>query len=968
MKMRTEYLPKFCASLALLIVMTLSVGKVRADVIAEFLFWNSMGNQVGKAAANYKNYRAERDLWQSKIAAAREQMRQCGNCPAAKAELDKWQSIENQFQDVAGQLAATARMPPVVARFLGIDLPMAPGRTQAEIEEACTPVRKPWVSERPDFCQEAVEQHIACIQKVQAQEGKLCVEDGAAAFGGECWETTKQYDNCFMQDYEAFQREESLSDQRRAGAIIPEYRYPKVYYGSVPDDFIPELPPTEMMLKELNEPYNDSLGFGYRFFMDKQGYGHLDDIRIGTFSRMEVDFNSPCGEINRPKNDPLFNRVCNDYSDITWLYEARTISCRYSGEPWSYEPKYIYWYGERPAGAAIERLTQRVANANHPLLRVGEPREECPATLAEAQKVETQYRQVISEKAAKITPIPVTKDILRTEQELELLKLFEAKVKRRQEREAALEAFPKTGMYDYAIDFDLGGEQHTVKGECLIFSKSDSRFNGSAICRDTDGNFYSDKPLNRHGYLTMSLMGASYLLKVDPAHLQQKDHILTGNQARGRGHARMTRTGDLPEVAEFPLEGRYEFNILLNNEEIAVACDLARKDLYQNHVYAMHCTDEKGYHFESRAETAKVENKFFQQKGYMGEESLLLPYLSIYFDHPKLGGKEYYYSSLPWESAVNPADDLVGVSYQGHISHMTRLGDVAGMTWANDRSPERLRLSGSWVGALTAGGSIFSELEIQETENGQLQARLTFFGQETGSYLLKGVVDHEKRTFELTPYKWLEQPSRSRMVGFKGQVALTTVSSESFLRGELKGFTVGTAGSGSVRFVRENAELPSVDFSQMDSSQTAISTGTVQDNQEKRKQEILARRMEIQQNTGLNKQPKPEPLPEKPARQCTLEEIAGTYNTGLGIMECDPVEGGLNCCYSNQCRKKAELAFDESGQNLEGIWNDSRKKGPVIFPVSNQCDLTTGKWNVEGRPNINDMKSWGTWSVRGRRP
>jgi len=968
MIIRTEYLHKLCASLAMLLVMMLSPGKAKADFIAEFLFWNSMGNQAGKAAANYKNYRAERDLWQSKIAVAREQMRQCGNCPAAKAELDKWQSIENQFQDVAGQLAATTRMPPVVARFLGIDMPVAPGRTQAEIEEACTPVRKPWVNERPDFCQEAVEQHIACIQKVQAQAGKLCVQSGAAAFGGQCWGTAKQYNNCFMQDYEAFQQEKSLGDQKNAGAIIPEYRYPKVYYGSVPDNFIPDLPPTDMMLKELNEPYNDGLGFGYRFFMNKQGNGYLEDIKIGKFTRMEVDVNSPCGEINRPKNAPLLNRVCGDYEDMSWLYEARTISCRYSGEPWSYEPKYIYWYGERPAGAAIERLTQRVANANHPLLRVGEPREDCPATLAEAQKVETEYRQVIFEKAANITPIPANEEIPRTEQELELLKILEAKMKRRQEMEAALEAFPKTGIYDYAINFDLGGEQHTVKGECLILSRSDSRFKGSAICRDTEGNFYSDKPLSRHGYLTMSWMEASYLLKVDPAHLQQKDHILSGNQVRGPGHAKMTRTGDLPDVTELPLEGRYEFNILLNNMEMTVECALARKDLYQNHVYTMHCTDEKGYHFEPSAETATVKNDFINQKGYMGEDSLL-PYLYIHFNHPTLGGGEYYYSIPPWESAANPADALVGVSYHGHISHMARLGDVEGMAWANDRSPERLRLDGSWVGALTAlGGSVFSELDIQETENGQLRARLTFFGQETGSYLLKGVVDHEKRTFELTPYKWLKQPSRSSMIGFNGQVALTMVSSESFLRGELKGFTVGTAGSGSVRFVREDAELHSVNFSQMDFNQTVISTGTVQNNLEKRKQEIMAKRQEIQQEISLNKLPEPEPLPEQPARQCALGEIAGTYNTGLGIMVCEPVEGGLDCCYSNQCRKKVELTFDESGQNLEGTWDDSRKKGPVIFPVSNQCDLKTGKWNVEGRPNINNMKTWGTWSVRGRRP
>lgn len=65
----------------------------RADVLAEFLFWDSMGKQTGKAAQSYIDYERERQHWRDKIAAAKKELDKCGGCASAQAKLDKWQGV-----------------------------------------------------------------------------------------------------------------------------------------------------------------------------------------------------------------------------------------------------------------------------------------------------------------------------------------------------------------------------------------------------------------------------------------------------------------------------------------------------------------------------------------------------------------------------------------------------------------------------------------------------------------------------------------------------------------------------------------------------------------------------------------------------------------------------------------------------------------------------------------------------------
>ena len=105
----------------------------------------------------------------------------------------------------------------------------------------------------------------------------------------------------------------------------------------------------------------------------------------------------------------------------------------------------------------------------------------------------------------------------------------------------------------------------------------------------------------------------------------------------------------------------------------------------------------------------------------------------------------------------------------------------------------------------------------------------------------------------------------------------------------------------------------------------------------------------------------PPPDPPAPRERCSLDAIAGTYKTSHGPLVCKAAGAGLQCCYGGACERRVELAFDESDGNLVGTWiYPNGTWGPVIFPISSQCALQSGRWGSAGR---NPDRAWG---VAGR--
>lgn len=95
------------------------------------------------------------------------------------------------------------------------------------------------------------------------------------------------------------------------------------------------------------------------------------------------------------------------------------------------------------------------------------------------------------------------------------------------------------------------------------------------------------------------------------------------------------------------------------------------------------------------------------------------------------------------------------------------------------------------------------------------------------------------------------------------------------------------------------------------------------------------------------------------ADNCTLEQLAGTYQSAYGKMECKAAAGQLECCYGNirACDKKLALKLASQGSQLTGQWIEgSGQSGAARFAVTQDCSVDNGFWG-------NGRRATSPWSV-----
>ncbi len=482
--------------------------QTRAQPLVEYLFWDSLGKTVGKGAQAYVDYRAERQLWQAKIAAAKAELERCGDCSSAQSELDKWQGIENDFQNVAGGLAQSVGMPPVIANWLGISLPMAPSRPPGFYEkqrkrQIANLVPQPWVASRPDYCRVTVGDHLNCLKGYLSQAGAMQSLSSANFPGGRCYDTGKLYKLCQLEDYEGFSREVSVQKARASGAVIPEYLKSGVsagvYYGSVPDDFMPIFPPPEIVRKELAQQNTREV----KFIMYKKAQGKLGGFSVQKFFRFDALPESKCADYGFQPTETE-KRECSDINKLNVSTNNEILFCLYTrfGGTATFEHDYkVFWYENRPKLADPTYLIER--SANHPVLKIGDPRIACPATKAGADNIETKYFASLGDLRAQIPQIPETENLP-----------TDAEIRARE----TLAAFPIEGKYTAKI---LKGYKELRKSSCLI-KENWSRDNFGTVftfnCQDRQGT-YGGTMAAKDGELTFAAGGgfSTVLLPSFPA-------------------------------------------------------------------------------------------------------------------------------------------------------------------------------------------------------------------------------------------------------------------------------------------------------------------------------------------------------------------------------------------------------------------------------------------------------------------
>jgi hypothetical protein len=448
----------------------------RSDALARYHLQQSINKMYRHDQPGYLDYAAERQALREKIEAAKRELARCGGCASAKAELDKWQGVENQFQHVAGALAQGVGMPPAIAKALGISLPMTPPMTAKDLEQYKV-VRREWIDQRPPFCRVAADAHLDCLRSYQAKHGLLSNLDAATGPGGTCYESRKLYNHCYAQDYEAFEREKKFQALRAAGTILPEYiEYPSptIYYGHVRDDFVPPAPPADLVRAKLEEAQVKEV----RYILFKKGAGLLGALVVTPFFWSDVAPKSQC--FKRAATAEIERRECDDLSEMTWRLRSPILSCLYTRPGGTQENLHdftMYWYDQRPKAAEAEHLLKR--SHTHPVLVVGDPRTDCPATKAEADATKRRYDTQLASLRARVPQVPPDVVLPGSEWRKQQQDRYDAK--RKETLTTALRTFPIEGHYATEARFEP--EQFVHRMRCSIVKVSEQL---QVHCEGTD--------------------------------------------------------------------------------------------------------------------------------------------------------------------------------------------------------------------------------------------------------------------------------------------------------------------------------------------------------------------------------------------------------------------------------------------------------------------------------------------------
>lgn len=363
---------------AMLVALPLSISAAAADVLAEYLFWNTMGDQVGTAARSYADYQSERQMWRNNIAAAQAKLDACGGCDSARAELEEWQGVESQFQDVAGTLARVSGMPPQLASALGIDMPMV-GSLTYRGEPGFD--REGWLATATPQCKPAGVDFFRCVDASDAEfGGSFSIGVDNPMPGHPCYETGRLFAACSAGDMETFEAESRVQTLQREGRMVPEVIHTAfenmVYFGQVPDDFVPDLPPEDVVFAHFAENYGGPQHLTFQ--MKKATDSLLVRAGIFIFHWSDVASGSSCFDgVN--DEDTTAKAICDDLSTLSFDVRPLVLACTYGHYGVSDVSLYnatLNWYGAVPDLADPARLA--AISPEHPLLQIGAPQTQCP--------------------------------------------------------------------------------------------------------------------------------------------------------------------------------------------------------------------------------------------------------------------------------------------------------------------------------------------------------------------------------------------------------------------------------------------------------------------------------------------------------------------------------------------------------------------------------------------------------------
>lgn len=560
----------------------------RADVLAEFLFWNEMGKAAGQAARSVEEYRSIRQDLKNRIAAAETEVARCGGCASAQADLRRWQAEENRLEEGVGAVLQSTGTPPVIADFLGVALPVSRGRSLEEQRAECAITRPAWYPSLPASCQQAVDAHVACRQAYENRHG-LCSARVASEPGAACWDTSKLFRHCAAGDFATFERERQAQRMRRDHPTMPEYvdhgSDKFLLYPHAPAGFVPELPPPAVIDEVLADPQL----FRLDAVIGGAANGNLRRVRFERFHWGRVVPHSECLTGRARDDDELSRRICDDLYDLNYHHRPALLACAYAGPANREAPEAFYWYAAVPDAARPALLLERASG--HPVLRIGDARTDCPATLDAVEA--TRRERSVQLASLGVQQIPASVALPRSA--LWQRDLAESQDRYRAALKKRLAAFAFEGYFSVSSAREVGTRNARMKygdgGHCVIEATGDASY--ELACGDRRRSYSGLARLTEDGLAIDWSDGSSAVYT--PTENGKALHATL----RGASHF-LRRVGpDTPDqfarrVAALVLDGRYALALNRGDHRLELTCEVARDSRTVPHSFGFTCYTDDG--------------------------------------------------------------------------------------------------------------------------------------------------------------------------------------------------------------------------------------------------------------------------------------------------------------------------------------------------------------------------------------
>jgi len=777
-----------CRGIAILAMMGISISTApppahAASNFEHFVFGMSIADNMfgGPTGPNYGELRQQ---FFAKIDAARQAVDQCGGCSGAQAQLNALLAEEDQFQRIAGRIMGMTGQPPAMARLLGIrtdtweyKFPFASTSSYGK-GEGLYNTNPQWLREAPDYCRQPVLSHLQALRHYQDSEQSIFT-DHLTDPGGEFYEAHRFYQACRLKDYEEFDRLLLLRDARAAGEILPELEPTGrgqfrerglVYFGDVPDDFLPPMPPAATVEAKLAEKDVREV----RFLSNKKTNGYLIETAVTplvpSIHLRPGDFDSCINVRGKDRKEGL-KRTCEDQSEIG-RFNPYVLLCGYRATtPTNRLARTyaIYWYNKRVPLAEYDYLLKR--HQQHPLLAIGEARTDCPATKAASAETDRDYQSSLVALRQQHPQTPFTSALPESAWLRERREAHEKQYQIHTERQRLTEEYSWPGYYafDYAQRAESVGRTRAgrgvaggaaASGDCVVAEDPLIASRYRAACWSQD-RVSVGSGRKAHGYaLDLDLLPPNQLL-LEPGVAD------TLSSDMGGGEVSLVRKGDLFAFGEFPLLGDYLLMLGHGDDALRAFCSFSLSSSAA--FYDLHCVDDRGRHLEAltRVRTGSYDGARMLETGglivkptwedkYNGRQQRLM------IDGVGLNGLFFIIDPRFVGDDLGNAR-LLAFAINGISGSMQRIGISATGSGVDD---EKRNLTGRWVGEYQCDprGKREAELHLDDSGvggfrsiNGTFVFRDPLFGQE-GSYRVSGEYLSGIGSFRLRPGEWIESP------------------------------------------------------------------------------------------------------------------------------------------------------------------------------------------------------------------